>query len=63
MSVKNNTERRKNMKRLLFILLLFVNLQIVVKSDYVGLELKCQTAEAQHLTKEAGENRVKGTCP
>lgn len=56
MSVKNNTERRKNMKRLLFILLLFVNLQIVIKSDYVGLELKCLTAEAQHLTKEAGDN-------
>ena len=52
MSVKNDTERRKNMKRLLFILLLFVNLQIVIKSDYVGLELKCTTADAQSMTME-----------
>ena len=43
------------MKRLILLLILFVNLQIVITHEDMKL-FSYSTASAQHMTKEAGDN-------
>lgn len=47
--------KRYKMKRLILLLILFVNLQIVITHEDMKL-FSYSTASAQHMTKEAGDN-------
>ena len=43
------------MKKILLLLIMLVNLQVVIRCNYIGMDCGL-TASAQHMTREAGDN-------